>query len=82
MRRLIKRVEKIQIDAEREGKRIENVEISISNIRHIMKRSNVWNWDSRWKGETKAAIIKEILTIDEIHQDTNSEGSELQAVYS
>lgn len=47
-----------------------------------MKRSNMWNWDSRWTRESKEAVIKEILSIDEIHQDTNLKDFELQAVYS
>ena len=47
-----------------------------------MKISHMWNWDSRWTRERKEAIIKEILTIDEIHQDTNIKDFELQAVYS
>lgn len=67
-KRLVQRVEKIQINAER-GQKRENAETSTSDKEITMQRSNICK--IRGRGESEEAITTEVLISDEIRQGTH-----------
>lgn len=55
---LVKRIEKIQMGAERERKNRICRNEHTRHVEHKEKVSHMWNWDSRWRSESEEAIIK------------------------